>query len=224
MKQSLRHITGYIQDAIQKQGKTTPPLPLSLLSLPFRQYKVFHQLVIPANDDIAVIDWALVRNDCVFILAQFIEPTDPSQIISCANYQYNQLKSVAGHLRKLLHKVQYDGSIFPILVSMNHLDIAEDNHNQVIVHINDLQPYLMQFLPDRRVMKPGLAIQLLRQVEKAMRSRAYLNKLPLNLLANLENYYWMKDFRPAPFRSSQRDFAFTQARRPQATFVTRKDK
>jgi hypothetical protein len=82
----------------------------------------------------------------------------------------------------------------------------------------------MEFLPDRRVMKAGLAIQLLRQVEHAMRSRAYRNTLALHRLVNLQHYYWMKDFTPTPIPSSMRDFAFRPAKRPQTTDIHKKEK
>jgi len=224
MKQSLRHVTGYLQEAFQRQSKSIPSLPLSLLSLPVGQYKPFHQLVIPSQGDITIIDWIIVRNDCVFILAPFIEPKDPSQMTRCLHYQHNQLKTQAASLRYLLEQVDYYGAIYPALVSTTDIDTIEPRYEQIMVNINDLESYLRHFEPDFRVMKPGFAIQLLRQVEQAMRTRAYRNRLPLHKLMHLQNYYWMNDFAPEPVYSCQRDFAFTPARYPQATFIDKKEK
>jgi len=215
MKHTLRHVSEYLHDSLCKQNKQRPNLPLSLLALPFKQYKVFQNLVIPFKKDIAVIDWIIVRNDCVFILESFIEPDDTLQMTACIHYQFNQLKEKAQCLSDLLTQVQYKGSIIPILVSLKALTI-EPQQDQVVLHIAQVSPYLLRFIPEKQVMRPGIAIDLMRQLQKAMHSPEKRRGMTHFQLSNIQYYHWMKDFQPKRVISCQRDFEFTPARQPQA--------
>ena len=215
MKHTLRHASEYLDESLRKQNKQSPNLPLSLLALPFKQYTVFRSLVIPFKNDIAVIDWIIVRNDCVFILGAFIEPDDPKQMTTCIHYQFNKLKEKAQCLSDLLAQVNYKGSIFPILVSLKVLTV-KPHQDQVVLHISQVSPYLLKFMPEKRVMYPGLAIDLMRQLQKAMRSPGKRRGMSHYQLSNLQHYHWIKDFKPARVISCQRDFEFTPAKQPQA--------
>jgi len=223
MKTRLRHISEYIQEAFERKNQETPSLPLSLLSLSGGRFKPFHRLVIPAGkNDIAMIDWIIVRNDCVFILAQFIAPEDSDQLVSCIHYQFNRLKQIAESLSNLFSQVNYHGLIIPLLVT--HTGIQTYHNHQVnLVNINDVESVLMRYKVERRVMKPGLPNQMLRQVEQSMRAGRYRNCLGFLRIKDLPDYYWMKDFTPSPIVSCMRDYAFRPARRPQATYQPKKD-
>ena len=216
------HISHFVRQ-VMTRNTHYPPLAHALLSLPARTYKTFRQLVIPTKEGITTLEWVVIRYDCVFLIEGCQEDRDDHPTHPCLHDQWNTTRQKGLDLGALLRQVHYTGVVQPVLVTLTPqvLDVAGD---PPILDISGLPAYLNAYIPVRRVTKPAYAMALCRAVEKAMYARRYRNLAPLRNRHRLENYDWMRDFKPPVIRSSQRDFAFRQALQPQAVYRTDKGK
>ena len=222
MQKAPRHISHFIRQALSRHTQIGP-LDEALLGLPAQRFKCFQHLVIPTQDGITTLDWVVIRYDCVFLIegcqeSRVAHPTHP-----CLHDPWNTTRQHAQDFGALLRQVHYTGIVQPVLVTQEPqaLDLPGD---PPILDISGLPAYLNAYTPVRRVTKPAYAMALCRAIEKSMYARRYWDLAPLRNRHCLENYYWMRDFKPPVIRSSQRDFAFRQAMQPQAIYKTDKGK